>query len=93
MAVEFIGQAIHVYQGLSADLKPTDGVPLGSTFQELDGSKDYSVLTLTGWRVLSFQTVGNEASVLDVLERIQQQLAKINEDENLAPGDRHYGSN
>lgn len=26
----------------------------------------------------------------DTQERIQQQLAKINEDENLAPGDRHY---
>mgnify|MGYP001470071533 CR=1 FL=1 len=30
-------------------------------------------------------------TTLDVLERIQQQLAKMNEDENLGPGDRHYG--
>ena len=27
----------------------------------------------------------------DVQERIQQQLAKVNEDENLAEGERHYG--
>ncbi len=27
----------------------------------------------------------------DSYERIQQQLAKINEDENLKPGERHYG--
>lgn len=26
----------------------------------------------------------------DTLERIQQQLAKMNEDENLEPGERHY---
>lgn len=26
----------------------------------------------------------------DVLERIQQQLAKVNEDENLKIGERHY---
>ena len=28
--------------------------------------------------------------IADAQERIQQQLAKINEDENLVPGDRHY---
>ena len=28
----------------------------------------------------------------DTQERIQQQLAKINEDENLATGERHYGN-
>jgi len=28
----------------------------------------------------------------DTEERIQQQLAKINEDENLLVGERHYGS-
>lgn len=27
---------------------------------------------------------------LEILERVQQQLAKMNEDDNLAPGDRHY---
>ncbi len=27
---------------------------------------------------------------LDGIERVQQQLAKVNEDENLAPGERHY---
>lgn len=27
---------------------------------------------------------------IDVMERIQQQLAKINEDENLKPGERYY---
>lgn len=30
--------------------------------------------------------------LLDGIERIQQQLAKVNEDEDLAPGERHYGS-
>lgn len=28
--------------------------------------------------------------IADTQERIQQQLAKINEDYNLAPGDRYY---
>ena len=31
-----------------------------------------------------------QLEILDVLERIQQQLAKQNEDENLEPGKRHY---
>ncbi len=30
--------------------------------------------------------------ILDVLERIQSQLAMINEGENLKPGERHYVS-
>lgn len=30
-------------------------------------------------------------SLMDVLERIQQQLAMINEGENLELGERHYG--
>ncbi len=30
--------------------------------------------------------------IADTMERVQQQLAKINEGENLEPGERYYGS-
>lgn len=35
--------------------------------------------------------VDTMVQVLDALERIQQQLALMNEGENLKPGERHYG--
>ncbi len=38
-------------------------------------------------KLQSHQTIN-----IDVYERIQQQLAMINEDAQLAPGDRHYAS-
>ena len=44
---------------------------------------------ITG-RVVEVMT-STQAQILDALERIQQQLAKMNEGENLVEGDRHYG--
>lgn len=39
MAVEFIA-AIHRYQGLAADDKPTTNVPAGATFHVLDTGEE-----------------------------------------------------
>ncbi len=93
MAVELIA-TIQVFQGNTSDEKPFDA-PIGSQFRELDGDKDTWSLTSAGWKV---STVNNVVRVermgdlLDVLERVQQQMSKVNEDENLSPGERHYGN-
>ncbi|MEE8465482.1 MAG: hypothetical protein V3S68_03330 [Dehalococcoidia bacterium] len=96
MAVELIATSVSRYQGLENDTKP-NSPPIGSTFQELDGWKQHWSFTTGGWRVESgvvrVESVTSfERDALDVLERIQQHLAKINEGENLAEGDRHYGN-
>lgn len=36
-------------------------------------------------------SINGMVQLLDALERIQQQLAMINDGENLEPGERHYG--
>jgi len=93
VAVEFVSQAIHVYQGLAADEKPVAGVPIGSLFRETDGLRDRYILTQSrGWVIsdVEIRDSSSQERLLDVLERIQQQLGKVNEDQNLNPGERHY---
>ena len=48
------------------------------------------VTLLTRFVAEALETNSKLDSVLDVLERVQQQGAKSNEDENLEPGRRHY---
>lgn len=54
-----------------------------------DGEPDAFVVDKEGLKVSS-PYLRIQLEILDVLERIQQQLAKQNEDENLEPGKRHY---
>ena len=69
-------------------------VQLGATtpdgvLRDLDGEPivlDKGVLVITSQEFLSLLR-----QMVDGIERVQQQLAKINEGENLAPEERHYG--
>ena len=84
MAVDFIG-SIHVYQGLTADTKPisADGViPVGSTFQELDGDRrlwmkaspgqgsEWLVVTPPATPTNESQILRNQRTMIGLLGRI-----------------------
>lgn len=53
MAVERIGTSVHRFQGLSGDTKPEDDVPIGSTFQEIDGPRRLWAYTTNGWEMVT----------------------------------------
>lgn len=57
----------------------------------VDGARQYSEDdALQVESTVLDKILGVLTQIADTQERIQQQLAKINEGENLRPGDRHY---
>ena len=73
--MDFIGE-IHVYQGLTSDEKPTDGIPLGSTFKELD--LDRRLWTFTGQDTIDSGWVVQDAGWVDVFNVSDFEAAMLN---------------
>lgn len=79
------------YVGLAADTKPTDGVPPGSTFQELDGNMVKSMFSGTTWYPIIDRTsiTGSLANVPVELQASKPESASA-QDSQIATTEKTY---